>query len=201
MSHRKKIILFIILPILLLCTVCAAPWAYWAYRDNKVYQTDVDRLYDVAEKLGYSEENYIRFYHFQTTGIDWSADLITLVFQSVDPFEQFAEKVDRLQFIQLFGPNSSYTTRAGFLEFVVDYDFPDKLLTLNNSYLHNDFYPTNRLPPEVTKWMLKDPDGSQRGFEIYFAQKLNENDVWLLEDQQISGNIIVVRINRLSGVR
>jgi hypothetical protein len=60
MTTKRKLAL-ILLPILLLCAICITPWAYIACRDNQEYQIDIDRQTAIAEQLGYTEQNHIRF--------------------------------------------------------------------------------------------------------------------------------------------
>jgi hypothetical protein len=97
MPSWKKLALSLSL-ILLLCILCAAPWAYIAYRDNQEYQANVERLYAIAKKLGYTEENHINFYQVNVSGIDYSENSVTLIFYSTESIEQFSQKVDALQF-------------------------------------------------------------------------------------------------------
>lgn len=197
MSKRRKAFL-ITLPILLLCAVCAAPWAYIAYRHNQEYQADVDRLYKVARKLGYSDVNHIRFYRVKTgpISIDWKADILTLVFYSTDSIKEFSEKVDSLQFDKRFYDEHNAGIASGFLEWYVNPQSPEYFLTLNNYYAMGDFDNINRPPPNITDWILRDTQGQQRVFTIYNAQKPKDDDIWLLGGQSIPGNIVVMQLDR-----
>lgn len=200
MSKRRKAIV-IILPILLLCAVCAAPWAYWAYQDSQEYQADVDRLYEIAGQLGYSERNYIRFYQEKSFGIDFSQDSITLVFYSTNSFEQFLYKVEQLGLIQNNYNYNRQSIAADFLEEVVNHDASEKLVSINNHYLSVDFDSAIRPPPIVTRWGLQDTGGRKTLVIIHYVQTPRDEDVWMVDSQPISGNIVVVELNRLTGVR
>jgi hypothetical protein len=176
--------------------VCATPWAYWAYQDNQAYQVDVDRLYEVAGQLGYSEETHIQFYRIKTNGVDYSADLITLVFYSTASLDEFSNGVNKLEFVEKYYFENYEPMRAGFLSGPVNYKSPEKLVTLSGAYKKQDFDLTNRPPPIITQWDLIDTQGQRKGFTINYAQKSKDDDVWLFGDQPVPGNIVVVRLKR-----
>ncbi len=188
----KKTAVIFSLPVLLFLGLCLLLVGYVVYQKDQLHRRDADTLVAVATKLGYSADNQINFYTSRATF--GAYDLIAVVFYSPDSLEQFSDKVNSLGFIQKY---RFYGDQANilFLEFKVNYGPPKKIVTLNNHYLQADFgagYPA----PIVTNWVLKDAQG--RIFDVYYAQPPSAQDVWLYDGKPLSGNIIVVVLDRQS---
>jgi hypothetical protein len=198
MTNKKKLAL-ILSPILLLCLLCATPWAYIAYRDNQEYEADVDRLYAIAEKLGHTDETHIRFFREKNIGVDYAGDNITLVFYSTYSFEEFLQEVDQLNFLQRSYSYNRRSIASSFISSFISQNADEKIVTLNGYYLEADFDPLKRPPPIVTNWVLKDTEGRGSRLNIYYAQTPREEDTWLIAGKPISGNVVVIKLDRLSG--
>jgi hypothetical protein len=194
MTNKKKLAL-ILSPIILLCLLCAAPWAYIAYRDNQEYQANVERLYAIAEKLGYTEENHINFYHIDVSGIDYSEKSVTLIFYSTESIEQFSFKVDELHLIESFHYENYQGAASIFLDVFLNNKHSEKIFSLSNAHSRSDFHIVNRPPPILTYWDLNDIEGQNQQLYIYNAQKPKADDVWLLGNETIPGNIVVIKLS------
>jgi hypothetical protein len=190
MTTKKKLAL-ILSSILLLCFLCALPFGYNAYIERKRYQIDENTVIVVATRLGYSANNHIRLYR-QLSTILVTSDVIGLAFFTEESFQPFTSKVEALGFTTLSYTNNSGKDEA-FLQTTVNFDEPEKKLTLSNYYSVHDFR-SGQPAPIVTEWVLQ--DAQRRNVTIYYAQTPTTEDVWRYGDQPITSKIVVVEFNR-----
>lgn len=172
--------------------VCLLAVGYFLVRREYLYRRDVDILTATVAQLGYSADNQINFYASRATF--GAYDLIAVVFYSPDSLEQFSDKVNGLGFAQMY--YFANESLGYFLEFKVNHGPPKKIVTLNGRYTYEDFgvgVPT----PKVTEWTLKDSE--RRVFSVFYGQPPSAQEVWLYDGKPLSGNIIVVVLDRQSG--
>jgi len=197
----KQIILILSLLVLGTCAIVVLPGAYVAYRNNAVYQTDLDTLTSTATKLGYTPDRKLNFY--ETSGLTY--DILVLVFYTPDSLDQFSSKVQSLGFIQLYFIGEDVNQQSqSFLENSVNWgitqDSPDKHVTLNNHYKSKEFsigpsFPGQH-PPLVSEWTFSNPI-AQREMYIKYGRPPSPTDIWFYGSKPLGGNIVVVTLRRL----
>lgn len=186
MKDNTKLIVFgtIFLAIILVIAFIS----FKVTKDKKLYVQDVQHLYEVAGKLGYTQQNYLNFNRSQAYGIDAAYDTIELLFFTKQSLEEFSAKVDNLQLPPL---GDEPKTRRHDKRFSFLYEPWDKL---KKNLVLRSVSTQKSQDPYVTSWLLWDSP-YRRSLNIEYADLNGEESIWEYNDKKFEGAIVVVDIN------
>lgn len=189
-------VLFLILPLTQLFTNSTV-----LQRSNKDnYDTDIKRIFHLAQRLGYTKENELNFYRIPPNS-ESNTDATLLIFRTSSPLGTFSQKVQQLGLPTDETSNwingKEYEDRQ-YLIFI-NKPFSDSItITGTPSEIDESYLPIS-VTPKIARWdfYFSEPEEKKR-LMIQFAQLPNKDLFW--KDKQsgkiIDGPIVVLWLTR-----
>jgi len=184
-----KIYLWITIALVSLIAIVYSLIAHITSRNQQLYNQDSAILYKIASQLGYKSDDYLNFERSYAGGIDGNFDVLTLLYVTEIPLDQFITRVDGL------GYKQSYKSQFNGGDFI-HYDSPTTALltmrqkeSLQESVKFNIFNIHYSLQPHGRAWALTGPGG--RTVKIQYIGTNERGDVWAYGDKILLGKKIV----------
>jgi hypothetical protein len=171
------------------------------YSSQNDYEKDVRLLFQIAQRLGYTEDNQLNFFRIEANNAT-SEDKTKLVFSSSDSPESFSQKVDRLGLkpdtyaISLHGKQRKDNQYIGFINKPRDLSI---VLTDIRSESDIGILP-DEITPLVTMWNFVLSQTPERTvfLRIHFAQLSKTDLSWIdkRNGKTIPGPLVVMSLSR-----